>query len=409
MLSKGFSFSLPRCLIASMPYRLMLAPQHMCAQSLLFTDWFHNMDSVVVDTLPGIQWDGQFGGHVAAGLIQVIWGTWWLMGPAWREHQYERKGKPYRCTVAYPLNWPRFCRGKPIEGVILTILGVVGVVICSILAKRNIDASNNLLITIDDLSHVSMFFFYGVSAVTTIIYHYHPYPPRIDLVILAFCCYMQVLLLYHHIEGRNPLDGRMHELHLIIVLAMAIAATCEAIWVQGAFSWMFSFARAWTLVLQGIWWFQEAVSLYAGWEWWYRNRFKQQSLDLICVIFTWWWFLTLVYSVLVRLAVKAYAKRRDGRVAEPLETGSYLSHGSAAGSSYAPSNLTASSLQPLKPGERDAYDAPYPMMTEMNPVGPTPVNSTPFFPITYPVLPGDQVVTSVEYRNLHQRPVGGRA
>uniref|UniRef100_A0A6U7TPU7 Transmembrane protein 45B n=1 Tax=Eutreptiella gymnastica TaxID=73025 RepID=A0A6U7TPU7_9EUGL len=358
--------------------------------------------SVVVDTPPNIQWDGQFGGHVAAGLIQVIWGTWWIMGPAWREHQSERKGKPFRCTTAYNLEWPRWCRGKPIEGVVLTILGVVGVIICSFLAKRNIDGSGDLLVTIDDLSHVSMFFFYGVSAVTTIIYQYHPHPPRIDLIILAFCCYMQVLLLYHHVEGRNPLDGRMHELHLLVVLATGIAATCEAIWYQGGLSWMFSFARGWTLVLQGIWWFQEAVSLYAGWEWWYRNRYKQYSLDLISVIFTWWWFLTLIYSVLVRLAVKWYAKRRDGRAAEPLEGGSYMSEYS----SYAPSNHTAASLQPPKPGDRAPYDAPYPIVMEMAPVGPAPSNNTPFSPITYPVIPQPQYP---EYGNLHHRPVGDRA
>ena len=153
----------------------------------------------------------------------------------------------------------------------------------------------------------------GLSGLVDILVHHRaPLPEGIEYMISCLAFAVEAVLFKFHLHGRTEFDVRIHMLLLYVVYVNVVVVVLE---MRYRHSIMVALARAYTVLLQGTWFWQAGFLLYnplPGAVPWDAADHKQ--LMLVTMMFA--WHMAAVFVVMVCIGgVVAACQTRCGRAA----------------------------------------------------------------------------------------------
>lgn len=248
---------------------------------------------------------GTFGGHALPGSFFVVFGVWWTVQMCRR--YFASRAKPgvssFKSTVTYPAD---FCRCGPSwlrrwqwEGffkMFFAFVGFLGEVITATHGGQFLYMNNG--------QHATMFFFFGMSGLVDILVHHHaPLPQDIDYMVGCLAFVVEAVLFKFHLHGRTEMDVLIHTLLLYVVYVNIMVVGLE---IRYRHSIVLALARAYSVFLQGTWFWQAGFLLYnpvPGAVRWREDDHEQMMV--VTMMFTWHMAGVLVVMVCIGAVVAA--------------------------------------------------------------------------------------------------------
>ncbi|XP_071523429.1 transmembrane protein 45B-like [Panulirus ornatus] len=250
---------------------------------------------------------GSFMGHVLPGSFFTMFGLWWAYNIFQRYHLCQRVGRTtqdngHRPTYTNTSTFPFSCYpGLPLEGILkvaVTTIGMTGELITAFVHGTFTHMGNS--------QHMTMYFFFGVNGAVDIMMHYRaPLPPDTDYVSALLAFIVEGILFLHHLHGRTEMDIQLHMLLVYVVGACVISIALEMSYKSSVLP---ALARAYFVLLQGMWFLQVGFILYppVGSKW---NEESPRQMMLATNILCWHmaaiFILLLVMGWIIHHRVKA--------------------------------------------------------------------------------------------------------
>lgn len=241
-------------------------------------------------------------GHVLPGSFFLFFGLWRLIQISFRLHlvglialrRRLRRGRigtysppvGYFASATYPCCL-RPCAGFPLEGaakILVTGIGMGG----ELFASTDYGRAGKVVF-MGDIQHVTMYALFCVSGIVDVLSwkRIRICPPGMDFLALANAFAGEWILFSRHLHGRTDLDVALHTLLLYVVAATVLAVVAEYRWNETV---MTSLVTAYLLMLQGTWFVQAGVVLYARFAWtaWLRYGLEESdAVVMATVLFAW--------------------------------------------------------------------------------------------------------------------------
>lgn len=203
---------------------------------------------------------GSFKGHVLPGSLFLLVGLWHIWNSVMN---YVANPKSHKVRVWHPV--PGISGNlKYLEIYIIVIGSFVDMCIeffYSPHLKYFVDGSLNSA-HMNDFEHAGMllmFFIFGVSVLVSEKTRYLPLPYGVLEIIAAMAFFAEYLLFNFHSTSHAGLEGRYHQILVLLVGLCIISAVLSAAFPK---SFVVDLLGGITFTLQGIWFYQVAFTLY---------------------------------------------------------------------------------------------------------------------------------------------------
>ena len=224
---------------------------------------------------------GGFIGHVVPGTIFLLFSVWWFIAEilqknSRRSESPRAKGKNPHSTWRGPIQpvWYS-CPGRrlfriPVEPIVKVVSAFIGILLELPLghsATLYQDNGDFVAKNLRNYEHAMMYAFFGLSGVVDLViwYNFLPLPSKFDYLILSLAFWIEGLLFFFHLHGRDDLNVRLHTILYIIIFVTAAAFLLPVICDQ--FVPFLGFLKSYLLSLQGTWFIQIAVVLHGPNPW----------------------------------------------------------------------------------------------------------------------------------------------
>ncbi|KAK3109140.1 hypothetical protein FSP39_023782 [Pinctada imbricata] len=224
---------------------------------------------------------GTFVGHVVPGSFFVLFGTWWAVQIFRRYYRCMQKKDKFTSSVSFDWKAENIVT-YPVEDVLKIVgafLGTAGEVYTGFVDPKGFPLANG--------QHITMYFFFGMSAIIDIIVMKTKLPRELhlDYVTFLMAFLIEFLLFKFHLHGRVRLDVQVHQLLIIAIFGNFICVLIEACYRHFALA---ALGRSYFAILQGSWFIQLGFILYnpvpdaAKWD-----DDNEGQLDQIVTLFMW--------------------------------------------------------------------------------------------------------------------------
>lgn len=246
-----------------------------------------------------------FIGHSIPGVLLCVLGTWWMYNMWLKYFMCQRGSKSavngrlrYTNTGIFPCSC---CPRIPFEGIFKAVVTPFGM-----LAEYLTGFENGEFKHYNNLQHLTIYFFFGLSGVVDIMTFYKlPLPQGSDYMAGMLAFGVEGLLFAYHLHGRTPMDVQMHMFLLYVVVGCLVALSIETV---RRHSVLAGLGRSYFALLQGTWLLQIAYVLYwpNGSNW---DTEDHEQMMIITILFCWHNAVIFVYTALlgclIYLRVKA--------------------------------------------------------------------------------------------------------
>ena len=249
---------------------------------------------------------GHVMGHLVPGTMFLLFGFWWLCNVVndILISQLERvdEARPYKARTWYGRSKPftgRCTRKHLVDPFIKIALSLIG-------ASMELTSADWTLFndkgdfeheSINNFSHATMFAFFGLTGVVDILQTIGTIRSKhfggLGHVLMAMAFFVEGLLFYYHLDGRNALDSHAHCIVYSICFATTLVLLLETIWMD---SGVLGLARCFLVLLQGTWFYQVAFMLYGPRKW--STKSKAAAM-FVPVAFAWHCLMLLIVFCVV--------------------------------------------------------------------------------------------------------------
>lgn len=256
---------------------------------------------------------GSFGGHALPGSFFIVFAVWWTvqMFRRYFASRMKKSGRvPFKSSVTYSAvdccrcgaswlrqwEWEGFCK------VFFAVVGFFVEVIAATDSGRFARIGNG--------QHATMFFAFGLSGLVDILVHHGaPLPQDIEYLIGCLAFIVEAVLFKFHLHGRTEMDVLVHTLLLYVIYVNIVVVILE---MRYRHSIAVALARAYTVLLQGTWFWQVGFLLYnplPGAVPWRDDDHEQ--LMVVTMMFT--WHMAAVFVVMLCIGAVVAACQTAGR------------------------------------------------------------------------------------------------
>ena len=224
---------------------------------------------------------GSLEGHVVPGSMFIILSVWWFIGEVLQdrlENGIAARAKPEpgkrQSKLIHPIWYPCLGHGKlskfPVEPVIKVVFAILGVIaeLPASKATALFDEKGEFVPShVDNYAHTAMYSFFGLTGVVDLVMVYKllPLPPKFDYLVFSMAFWMEGLLFFFHLHGRDELNVRLHTILYILIFVSGAVFFLAAI--SDQFFQITGFLKAYLLSLQGSWFFQIGFVLFGPNPW----------------------------------------------------------------------------------------------------------------------------------------------
>ncbi|XP_061660390.1 transmembrane protein 45B isoform X2 [Syngnathoides biaculeatus] len=199
-----------------------------------------------------------FGGHAIPGSFFLLFGLWLTVKHTLQHHW--RKNQP-KGRAVFP---PFLKRMECIEGGMQIFASFVGIMVEQFVVDgphaRLYDARNNSWVKLMNWQHATMYLFFGISGIATLVSTLSKLAPiGVDRLALSLALFVEGFLFYFHVMSRPPLDAHIHSLLLLAVFSGSASAMLE-VFVRDHI--ILEMLKASFFILQGSWLYQIGFVLY---------------------------------------------------------------------------------------------------------------------------------------------------
>jgi len=219
-------------------------------------------------------------GHIIPGTFFIGLSLWWIYSILYRYYKCRithQEGN-YRNSATFPTVALSRVPVEAIFKVVASSIGIAGEV------GTGFDG-NGHWIQWGNAQHISMFFFFGLSGVMDALYFYGFHlPPNLDYATATIAFLIEGFLFGNHLHGRTPLDVMIHTYLFYIIICGAVCVGLEGVYRTSV---ILALARAYTVLIQGTWFYQVGFMLYPppGVEKWDEKSHTQMMIATVA--FTW--------------------------------------------------------------------------------------------------------------------------
>ncbi|XP_018008121.1 transmembrane protein 45A isoform X1 [Hyalella azteca] len=206
---------------------------------------------------------GTLAGHLIPGLLFMFFGLFWTYSILHKYHVARRgaillgKGSyksNYRNTL-FSTYYACHCTNVSLDAYFLficTSLGFIGEFIAGFRGGEFVVMSNT--------HHMCMYFFYGLTAFIHILMcRKHPIPADSDYATMIVACIVEALLFQGHINGRGPINAKIH---MLLVYTIMVTVGFLVLEMAARRNVLISLARASSILVQGQWFCTGGFILY---------------------------------------------------------------------------------------------------------------------------------------------------
>ena len=224
---------------------------------------------------------GSLEGHVVPGSMFIILSVWWFIGEVLQDRlgngiaaRAKTELGKRQSKLIHPLWYPCPGHGKlskfPVEPVIKVVFAILGVIaeLPASKATALFDEKGEFVPShVDNYAHTAMYSFFGLTGVVDLVMVYKllPLPPKFDYLVFSMAFWMEGLLFFFHLHGRDELNVRLHTILYIVILVSGAVFFLAAI--SDQFFQITGFLKAYLLSLQGSWFFQIGFVLFGPNRW----------------------------------------------------------------------------------------------------------------------------------------------
>jgi hypothetical protein len=285
---------------------------------------------------------GSFEGHVIPGVFFVIYGSWWMFTSYvlyfWNRSGSSSSGKTNRAAARreYEINkrsWlslPCFPRLhlEPLVKVVLPIIGIIVELLFDVVPDPEHEGQTKIIVKayfilrgddlpIAKLQHATMYAFFMVSGMVDLLSLVVKFPKKTGQLFLSIAFWMEGLLFYFHVGGREMLDVRVHYILTLAIFMCAISALAR---LYSGSQFLINVCLAFSILYQGVWFIQAANIMYgrnaASWDW----EDHHHSM-LVALIATWHFLLIAIFMLSTWTIVHIVLRCRRGRKGDKKKSG----------------------------------------------------------------------------------------
>ena len=245
---------------------------------------------------------GHVMGHLVPGTFFLLCGFWWLFNVVYDVliSQSERvdEARPYKSKTWYGIRRPLTGRcvrckhfGEPLVKIAMSLSGVFMELTGAHWTLFN-DKGDFEHESINNFSHATMFAFFGLTGVVDILQTIGTIRSKhfggLGHVLMAMAFFVEGLLFYYHLDGRNALDSHAHCIVYSICFATTLVLLLETIWMD---SGVLGLARCFLVLLQGTWFYQVTFMLYGPRKW---SKKSKAAAMFVPIAFAWHCLMLLI-------------------------------------------------------------------------------------------------------------------
>ena len=261
---------------------------------------------------------GTYAGHVIPGSFFIIYGLWWLF-VSYSQYFYFRGTRAGRNVTKRDnelrrRSWvtlpclPRF-HIEPACKIILPLLGIIIELLVDKDGEGNIIFSPATLGDVERLQHGTMYLAFIISGLVDLLSIVVRIPRVTGMLFLSAAFWLEGLLFYFHVGGREMLDVRIH---LILVLGIFGCGVATLARMYSPTNLLINGSFTFAMLFQGTWFIQAAEVLYgnnaAAWNW------SDHHHAMVVALFGAWHVLGLgMFMLLLWVVSSLLAKRCRGR------------------------------------------------------------------------------------------------
>ncbi|XP_018025966.1 transmembrane protein 45A-like [Hyalella azteca] len=205
---------------------------------------------------------GTLHGHVIPGLLFMFFGLFWTYSILHKYHVARRgaillgKGSYKSSTknTLFSTYYACHCTNVSLDAYFMltcTSLGFIGEFIAVFIGGEFVVANTH---------HMCMYFFYGLAAFIHILMCYkHPIPVNSDYAAMIVAFIVEALLFQGHIDGRGPINAKIH---MLLVYTCMVTAGFLVLEMAARRNVLVSLGRASSFLVQGQWFCTGGFILY---------------------------------------------------------------------------------------------------------------------------------------------------
>ncbi|XP_075398744.1 transmembrane protein 45A-like isoform X3 [Tenrec ecaudatus] len=200
---------------------------------------------------------GSFRGHALPGSFFYFMGLWWST-----KYILKYACKKYKRTCHFNSK-SSFYRTELLEGIIIISMTLFGMTV-----EQFVPGGPHLTLydykeghwkQLTSWHHGTMYFFFALSGVTSILCHiYRSLPGSLYKLMFSIAFFVEAFIFYNHTHGRDMLDIYVHQLLSVVILVTAVLLFIDSM----RSNLTLALLQASFLLLQGSWFWQIGFVLY---------------------------------------------------------------------------------------------------------------------------------------------------
>ena len=251
---------------------------------------------------------GSFTGHALPGSCFILFSLWWIVSIFQR--YFSSKCDPsvakYKNTATFSSQrWPDI----PVEAYFKLLAAVSGIIVETVTGFEWVDGSWKFANLIPNGHHLMMYSFYGLNAVADLMkFHKVPFLPKdIEYVSASIASAAQGYLFVNHLQGRDPLDVKLHSCLAIVTIFCAISTLAEM--VGNGEDVRYGLFRSACYLWQGTWFLQVGTILYPHGIFPIWDNKSMESIMIMDLIFLSHLWVSISVVILIGIFVHHLVKR----------------------------------------------------------------------------------------------------
>ena len=265
---------------------------------------------------------GSFPGHILPGSLFIVFAVWWTILITRRWIVCSKTSTPFVNTATYHC-WciARRVSAEGLFKIVVTSVGIVGELLAGTKPIRDnqvgmVGDYNGFYV--GDIQHVSMYTFFLLNGIVDCILHARccKLPFSLDYVTSALAFAAEFILFYFHASVQEGLEKTLHTLLLWSIVACVASVLLEMNFRQ---SLLCGYFRAFTVFLQGTWFYQVAFILFPIFPSQQRWEFNASNTMYASIYFSWHLLLVVLLIVCIIAVTSVITSRCFGFRVDSIE------------------------------------------------------------------------------------------
>ncbi|XP_018008115.1 transmembrane protein 45B-like [Hyalella azteca] len=206
---------------------------------------------------------GTLAGHVIPGLLFMFFGLFWTYSILYKYHVARRgaillgKGsyKSSHKNTLFSTYYACHCTNVSVDAIIAFVCAIIVFIGEFIWGFRGGE-----FVVMSNTHHMCIYFFYGLAAfIHILVCRKHPIPADSDYAAMIVACIVEALMFQGHIDGRGPINAKIH---MLLVYTVTVSAGFLVLEMAARRNVLICLARASSFLVQGQWFFTGGFILY---------------------------------------------------------------------------------------------------------------------------------------------------